>query len=130
MPKQQKTKVPKRISFQYIKSNFFRVIHADGFHGGLSSNLDIHMAVYSERKPIPQEVVHVLTDEGVLGEEDLNARKARSGLLREVDADIVVDLNTARSVVRWLQERIDEADRILDLKRIKATTVKTLARKS
>lgn len=121
MPKQKKSKTPTRISFQYIKSNFFRVIHADGIHGGLSSDLDIHMAVYSERRPIPQEVVHVITGEGELGEEDLTARKTRSGMIREVDADIVVDLNTARAVVRWLQDKIDEADRILVLKKDKPT---------
>ena len=127
MAKSKKSKAVTRVSFEYIKSNFFRVIHADGIHGGLSADLDIHMAVFSERRPIPKEVVHFVTGEGTLGKEDLAARKTRAGMIREVDADIVVDLNTARVVVRWLQERIDEADTILASK---ATIQKRLIKKA
>jgi hypothetical protein len=107
-----------RVSFEYIKSNFFRVVHVDGIHGGVSSDLDIHMAVFTERPPIPKEVVHFVSADGRLEEEDRPARKSRHGFIREVDADIVFDINTARAVIGWLQEKVDEADKIKQKKQI------------
>ena len=53
-------KLPKELEFDFIKSNFFRVIKADGAFGGISPNGSIHMALYSERSAIPTKTFHSL----------------------------------------------------------------------
>jgi hypothetical protein len=58
MPKRRTQKKLTEIEFDFIKSNFFRVIHVDGAFGGLSPNGFVHMALYSERRAIPTKVVH------------------------------------------------------------------------
>ena len=100
----------KSLSIEYIKSNSFRVIHADGIHGGLSPDLDIHMAIFTERWPFPREIFHAINEDGTLGPEDLTKRKVRKGLVREIDADVIIDVQTAKSIVTWLNEKIMQID--------------------
>ncbi len=79
------------ITFHYIKGTQFRVIHVDGAIGSLTPRGLIHAALYSERAAIPQmEVV------------------SRPGLVRELEASLMLDLNAAVSFRDWLSTRIDE----------------------
>jgi hypothetical protein len=99
--------MPKKLSFDYIKSNFFRVIHCDGVVGGLTPNGWIHMAAWSSRQPFPQKVVHELTPEGTLGAEiDRTGREVT--FIRELEADIVFSPAMAEVIIGWLQARVSE----------------------
>ena len=104
--------VPDRMSFDYIKSNFFRVIHADGVVGSVTPRLGIHMDFWSERLAIPKRVVHNVEPDGTLGEEIRDEREARDALVREVEVGVVVDLGTAKSIAKWLAEKIARAERL------------------
>ena len=102
------------ITFDYIKSNLFRVIHVDGVVGGLAPHKGwIQMAVYSERWPIPQKVVHALDKEtGKLGRGIEGRKESRDAVVREVDAELMLSLPLATRIVEWLQERIAEAEKM------------------
>lgn len=104
----------RRVRFDYLKSALFRVIHADGVVGGLTPRLDVHMDFWSERFPIPKQVVHALTSEGTLGEEIRSERTTCEAIVREVEAGVVLDLETAKALRDWLTERIAEAQKLLD----------------
>lgn len=95
-----------RVKFHYIKSSQFRVVHVDGFIGGPTPRLGVHMAIYSERVAIPQQVEHVLKDDGSLGEEVVANRVSKEGIVREVEVDAVMDLDTAKALQTWLGEQI------------------------
>ncbi len=111
MPKvPKKPKMPKEIEFDYIKSNFFRVIRADGAFGGLAPNGAIHMGIYSERQPIPQKVVHAVQD-GQLGPELLDKRQGRKAVIREMEVDVVLDIGQAIGLRQWLDDKIDQYKR-------------------
>lgn len=93
----------------YIKSNYFRVIHADGVFGGVTPRGYIQIDVWSERQPIPQQCSYDLIVQGdgtALGKEDRTARMARDAVIREVEAGIVIDLDLAKSVIKWLEEKV------------------------
>ena len=99
----------KEIAFDYIKSNFFRVVSVDGAFGGLSpSGKEINMAIFSERRPIPKKTVHALNPDGVLGAENKERREGRTAIIREIEVDLVLDLETAIRVHEWLQRKIEE----------------------
>lgn len=102
----------RRVRFDYIKSTAYRVIHADGVVGGLSPRLDVQMNFWSERFPIPKQVVHVVQPDGTLGDEVPSERSVRQAIVREVDAGVVLDLEVAKALVHWLAERIEEAETI------------------
>ncbi|MFC1587501.1 hypothetical protein ACFL54_04245, partial [Planctomycetota bacterium] len=82
----------KGIAIHYIKSNFFRAMHADGFWGGVAGNGKIHMSPYSERTPIPTRTWNEVTENNTLGMEIEGQRDGKVGIVREVDAEIIMDI--------------------------------------
>ncbi len=107
MPQEQ----PDQVRFHYLKSDFFRVLHVDGVHGGISPRGQIQMAVFNERLPIPQQSVYKLVDGG-LGEEISDERIQKEGIIREVEAELLMSVDTARSLVAWLKEKIELIEKL------------------
>lgn len=101
-------KNPRTVRFHYIKNSTFTVIHADGAFGGVTPAGGIHLAFFNERFPIPTQTEHTL-DGNLLGPEISEARVARDGLVRELLIDVVMDLERARVLHRWLGEQINLA---------------------
>jgi hypothetical protein len=107
--KRSAPKAPKEIVFDYIKSNLFRVIPIDGAFGGLSPNgREIRMALFNERRPIPQKTVHPLGTDGNIVGENRGKRTGRTGFVREVEVDVVLDFQTAINLQVWLQDKIEQ----------------------
>src|SRR5215217_3105251 len=98
------------IAFHYIKSNHFRVIHVDGAVGAMQPNgKGIHMAVYSDRVPVPVQQVYEISA-NQLGNQVSTI--ARQGVVREVEADLFMDLETAAVIAEWLRQRIEEMKKL------------------
>lgn len=100
---------PDRVVFEYLKSQYFRVIHADGAIGSVTPHGHIHVAIYSERPAIPRKMAFARTDQGALGAELPEERVAREGIVREMDVDIIMSVAVAESLKTWLSTKIDEA---------------------
>ncbi|WP_324752102.1 hypothetical protein [Roseovarius sp. Pro17] len=94
------------VSFDYIKASGFQSLRADGVIGGLTPNGRIHMAIYSERPAIPRRLTYSLNDAGHLG--DLVEVETRDSVVREMSADIFLDLKSAEAIQEWLKEQIKE----------------------
>jgi hypothetical protein len=109
LPSATSTEKP-QISFKYIKGNDFRVVHADGAIGGTTPTLDIHMTIFSQRKPIPRKSTHEVNSDGQLGPEIVSLRDGDIGLVRELETDVVMNLSVAKALVVWLQRHIDEIE--------------------
>ena len=97
-----------RIKFDFIKSNFFRVIHVDGVFGGNSPRGLISMAVYNERWPIPKQIIKEFKH-GKSGKEI--ERASRDAIVREVEAQLVMDVPTAKIICKWLQDKISNIEK-------------------
>lgn len=104
--------VPGELEFDFVKGQFFRVIHVDGCWGGLNAHLDIRMTVFNERTPIPRRIYHTATPEGGLGPELTAKREGRRGVLRECEAELVMSPDIARSLAQWLLEKVAQAEQI------------------
>ena len=100
---------PSRLTFDYIKSPSFRVIHADGAIGGVTPRGDIHVAYFSEREAIPTRMVFEMLQGGTLGRELDEERITRGGFVREMDVDVVMSVTVAESLMKWLSEQISIA---------------------
>lgn len=110
---------PDRLTFDYIKSNLFRVIHVDGVLGGPGPRGSIHVNFFSERLPIPTRQVFALA-EGALGKEDEALRESRPGIVREVETAVVMDVPTAKVFLHWLGQAIATVERLESERRSKA----------
>ncbi|MEQ1942261.1 hypothetical protein ABMA32_07540 [Mesorhizobium sp. VNQ89] len=88
----------------YHKSNFFRVVHADGCYGGITPRGAVNIAFYSERKAIPLRTKMKVV-EGVTQPETVV--ESKPGFVRELEVDIFMDFNSSVSFFVWFKEKID-----------------------
>ena len=100
--------VSQQIKCYFIKSNFFRVIHADGVWGGVTPHMNIQMSFFSERTPIPKVTTAQVTPSGI---KEIN-KETKIGIIREVEVDVIMDLETAKALRFWLDEKIQAMDRL------------------
>jgi hypothetical protein len=91
---------------QYLKSNYSRVIHADGAWGGLTPYMNIYMALFSEHPPIPRSIKYKVEHSGTLSE---LSREAPPGITRDIEVEVVLSLEVARSLRNWLDDRLKQA---------------------
>ena len=67
------------------------------------------MAFFNERNPIPQQIVHEIMESG-LGAEIKKERVTRGGIVREVEVDVLMNLDVAKSMHKWLGQKIKNAE--------------------
>ena len=103
---------PITVPFHYIKSNQFRVLHADGAIGSLTPSGLIYVGFYSERAAMPQMQVHEITESGQIGPEHPEERVSKKGIVREIEVGTIMSAETAAFLVSWLQERIDLVNKL------------------
>jgi hypothetical protein len=103
------------ISFDYIKGNYFRVIHVNGVVGGSAPRPGIiHMGVFNERWPIPKRTTNQFSPERGIGEEIIEERITRDAVFREVEALLVMDIEVAIRVRNWLNEKIKRIQELIE----------------
>jgi len=100
----------KRIRYYYLKSQGFRGIHVDGAIGGLAPNgRGLVIGLFSERGPYPQQVEFDIRPEGAafkLGDEVPGSAVGKQGIVRELEVEAFMDLQTARAIQGWLAQHI------------------------
>ena len=96
-----------KISFQFVESKFHRNIHVDGAWGGLTHRGSIFMSVYSETPAIPKRITHSIQEDSRIGGE--STREGSRDIIREVEATLLMNLDTATVLMDWLSQKIDAA---------------------
>jgi hypothetical protein len=89
------------------KAASFRVVHADGAWMSINPYRNLHVTFYSERSPIPKSVT--LSFDETHGWKELpSERVVKKGWFREMEVDVVLNLEAVRalqnSLVHWLAE--------------------------
>ena len=96
---------PETIKFTYIKSSSFRVIHVDGAVAGASPG-GLFISLYSERTPIPQQQGFEVNADHRLGSEIEALRVTREGIVREVEAGLVISFDAAVALAELLDRLV------------------------
>jgi hypothetical protein len=101
------------IEFNYLKSNQFRVIHADGAIGDETPAGKLFLAFYSERHLLPDSQTFKVNEEGRLVSEVLEKRKVNSNgnVMREMEIGIMLDIEVAKGFVISLVNMIREIEK-------------------
>lgn len=98
------------INFYYIKNESYKTVHVDGAIGGISPKGKlINMAVYSERLPIPRQTTNQVLN-GIVQTGVETGRIQRDGIIREVETNLVFDVETAQALADWLKEKITDIE--------------------
>ncbi|HTF40645.1 MAG TPA: hypothetical protein VK754_08635 [Propionibacteriaceae bacterium] len=113
MSSQEPPKVD-RVTFAYIRGPQCRTVFAEGAFGGPSPSGGLLEAnFYTVHRPLPDRVVHnVNPQDGVLGSEVKEERVIRSGFVREVEVTLLLTTASAKSLHKWLGERIVELESV------------------
>ena len=106
-PNEAAPPTPESIEFHFIKSVHFRTVHVDGAWGGITPRGAIQCAIYSERQPIPRTIKQYLTEDSRLSDK-YDTLEARDGMIREVEANLIMSLSTAVSLRDWLNTKINQ----------------------
>jgi hypothetical protein len=100
-------------AFYVTKSNFYRVVHADGvFGGGTPTPGNIMMTFFNHRVAFPEKMVRDFN-----GNEVLSKREMKFGMEQEFEVSIVMNLDTAKIMLAWLTETIKNTETALQLNR-------------
>jgi hypothetical protein len=97
------------VTFHYIKSQNFGVMHVDGIVGTITPQGLIHMAVFAERAAIPQTAVHEIDAKGTLSALPVETT-SKPGIVREMSADLIFSPIVARAIANWLGDKLKEYD--------------------
>lgn len=96
------------VVFEYQLSPSYRVVAANGAHGGVTGRGDLRFDLFVESPTVPDEVVHSVTPDG-LGPETGRSPEGRR-ITRELQVGVVMQLDQAKSFARWLLERVSLAE--------------------
>jgi hypothetical protein len=103
-----------KLYFDYIKGNHFRVISVDGVTAQLNPNLSIQFVLWNERSSIPKRVAFSIEKDGSLGDVISDECDDRESVVREIEVCFSLDIDSARSLLSGLQERLEELEHTLE----------------
>jgi hypothetical protein len=113
MTDQSPTSGVAKLQFNYIKSPDYREVLCNGVFGGVAPNQkQISMSIFAERAPIPRTITYDIptTADGVIRFDERTSQPShmdsRNGIVRHVECTVYLDLDTAKNLRAWLDDRI------------------------
>ena len=107
----RRKKTPPQITAEFVRSNFYRVIHADGAFGGISPSGNIRMIIYSEAQRTPNLITYDISPTSGLTEAGRSPEAIPRTIVRELEVDIVMRLQVARALRDWLDDKIRDLEK-------------------
>lgn len=95
------------IKFKYIFDNNYNPKYANGAYGGVSPKGEITINFYCERQAIPKSVKHDVIDGKLSESTETEPEDLQSSMVRFVDTGVILNINTAKEIVTWLNEKIE-----------------------
>jgi hypothetical protein len=97
-----------KLQFHYQKTQQYRVYHSDGCVGGPTPRGQLSLTFFSERTPIPKlgarQILDVTGAQITAGPEE--AVEVLSGLVRQIEATVMMDLRAAQEFYVFLGEQL------------------------
>lgn len=100
---------PTRIRFVYKMDENARLNTAHGVWGGINPHGEIEINFYSESDGVPAFTEQIIAADGSFGHEILPEEEQHT-VVRNIHSRLLLNYNTARAVVEWLEERLDELE--------------------
>jgi len=101
--------IPKKAKVIFEKDNKYISLYVNGAWGGLTSNKEIRMELYSELQNQANIITYEISDTGSLGKEisrepEINMEEIE--MTRTLLAGITMQIETAESIGKWLLEKV------------------------
>ena len=89
-----------KLDFHYIKSSSFQTHYVDGVNGSLIGNGNVSFNFFVERSPIPNKIT--------VADNDIMEVTGKNGIIREVQASIILNQDMAKQLYGWLGSFIED----------------------
>ena len=104
--------IPKKAKVTFKKDNEYKSLYVNGAWGGLTSNKEIRMELYSELHSQAKNITYEISNKGALGkvlsrEPEINIEEVE--LTRTLLAGITMQIETAESIANWLLEKVRQS---------------------
>ncbi len=113
-PLRRKAALPKTVKVHYLKTSSYRTYYVDGVFGGLTPNGKIYMELFLQRLVTPQTIEYKVEEAG-LGKEI--GRIGKEGLIREIEAGLIMDIESAKVFRNWIDDKVKQIEQQLSKKR-------------
>lgn len=100
-----------RVKFRYEKNPEYKVIYANGAHGGITSRGEFRYELFIEYNKSPHEIIHSITPDGLGPEVERNP--AEAPITRELQIGVIMSINQAKSVAHWILKNISDVEKVL-----------------
>jgi hypothetical protein len=99
----------RNIKIRYLKSYDYKASLATGVYGGITANGMINANFFTDRTVLPDSQIIEVDENGV--QIGLPKDQKDGDLLREVQFGALMDVNTAKVIVAWLDSKIEEYEK-------------------
>ena len=104
-----------KVVFEYAAASQFRLVPANGAHGGITRRGDFRIDFFVESAGLPEQVVHSVTPDGLGPEIERSPDPMR--VIREAQVGVVMHVDQARSLAHWILDRIKVAEEAMRKRR-------------
>lgn len=102
---------PKNFTFKMVKSHDFKTVNIDGVFGSLTIQRRINMNFFVETADTPKNIIHEVASHNRIGKQiQDNTTLLNPSAIREIPFAVNVDVQIAKLIVVWLNEKIKEAE--------------------
>lgn len=101
----------RRLKFFYRTVPTCKTVRISGVWGGVTPALDIQMSLFHERIPLPDSVELELYPESQTAKQ-VKMNQSSIGVIREIEAVVLMSPETAKSTAEWLLRKVEEAAEI------------------
>jgi len=98
----------KKFTFKYVIPEHLRDCYVNGAWGGVTPRKEIHLHLYSERLPIPKEIIYDINKDGTIGKKE--AQIKGGDMVRLIQSSVIMDVGAAVAIRDWLNRMIEAAE--------------------
>ncbi|MFC0263913.1 hypothetical protein [Fontibacter flavus] len=106
----------REITIHNLKSKQYREVFTDGASLGITPSGYFHLNFFAQRNAIPKGMVFDVNDKGELGEMKSLTSNSKTGIIREHEIGLYLDLKTCESLRELLDQKIEEYKKIINKK--------------
>lgn len=99
----------RKIQFFYQNAPFHRTVFVSGAWAGVTPSGLVQLGLFNDLHPMPEMVIQEVVED-TLGPEIEKLEKR--GVIREVEATVVMSLSTAKLILPLIQQMIDQLETI------------------
>lgn len=106
-----------QINFKYKFNEDYNPVYVNGAYGGISSRGEIIANFFLERQPIPKTEACEVNSKGIIKSSKITEPiEHRFNVIRYVETGVIMNIETAKIIRNWLNDKIAELEKLSEEK--------------